>query len=137
MTRTSKLLAALLVLASAGLAAADEEVLASGRWTEKNYEVAGGWRIVAVGDERFVELDEDFKTRRAPDLKLFLSPLPLAELDDRNATRGATRIAELEGHRGAARYPIDPTVDLSEFLTLILHCEQYSKLWAGWPLKVE
>ena len=117
--------------------AAAAEVLANGVWTPKNYEIAGGWSIVTDGDERFVELDESFKTRKAPDLKIFLSPLPLAELTDDNATQGSVLVAPLESHQGAARYPIGPAVDLSAFETVIVHCQQYSKLWAGAPLTAE
>jgi len=128
--------AALLLLLTTTLASA-AEVAASGVWTTKNYEIAGGWRIVIDGDGRFVELDEDFNTKKAPDLKLFLSPLPLADLTDRNATNSAVLIAPLESHHGEARYPIEPGVDLSVFQTVFIHCQRYSKLWGGAALEIE
>lgn len=111
--------------------AVEPEELFSGSWTKKNYSVAGAWSIVADGTDRFVVLDEEFATRRAPDLKVFLSPLPLDALSDGNATSGSFRIAKLEKHKGSQRFSIPAEVNLEDFKSLLIHCEKYSKLWAG------
>ncbi len=50
---------------------------------------------------------------QTPDLKLFLSPKPLEEIGDRNATDGSLLIAPLQRHRGAQRYELDEAVDLA------------------------
>ena len=103
----------------------------SGTWTPGGYEIEGGWSVVEEDGERFVDLDEDFRTRRAPDLKIFLSPLGLAEIGDGNATEGAVLIAVLEKAKGAQRYAVDGDVDLDAYQTIVIHCELYSKYWGG------
>ena len=49
----------------------------------------------------------------------------------RRFTTQAVLIARLDSPRGGQRYRIPDTIDLSQYPTLLLHCEQYSKLWGG------
>ena len=56
------------------------------------------------------------------------------EIGDRNATDGSVLTAPLESNRGAQRYPIDQAIEPTEYRTIIIHCQQYSKYWAGGPL---
>ncbi len=101
-----------------------------GRWENVAYDgTRGGWRIIEADGARYVELTSDFETEKAPDLKIFLSPLRTKDLDSKNAMRGAVRVAKLTSIRGAARYKL-PAVDLAKFQSIILHCEQYSVLFA-------
>ncbi|MEM7480872.1 MAG: DM13 domain-containing protein [Acidobacteriota bacterium] len=131
-------LALIALLAPTALALGAEEAVASGTWTKKGYRIAGNWSLIVDNGARYLVLDEGFKTRKAPDLKFFLSPRPLADLGDRNALDGgAVLIAPLEAPRGAQRYALPDDVDLAAFKTLILHCEQYSKLWGGAALGLE
>lgn len=127
------LLTAFLVVFAWTPVASAQEVVSQGTWTEKGYAVDGDWKIVRQGKSLYLVLPASFSTKKAPDLKLFLSPKAPDQVTSRNATDGATLIAELENHRGAQRYRID--VDPSSFKTLVLHCEKYSKLWATAPLK--
>lgn len=135
LTRCTLIALAFLAIATAVGSAAAEEIVAQGTWTKKGYVVAGGWSIVAGDEGRRIVLDEKFKTRRAPDLKLFLSPRPIDELGDRNATSDSYRIAELEKHSGRQSYAIPDDVDLTAYRTIIIHCEQYSKLWSAAKLE--
>ena len=128
---SSALVWSALLLLSGVAFAAEPEVLWQGTWTQKNYAIDGGWRIVQEGETRTVVLTDDFSTRRAPDLKIFLSPLPLEDLNNRNATAASVLVATLEKHKGAQRYAIPAGIDLNDFKTLLIHCEQYSKLWGG------
>ena len=125
----------LMFLLAPAASAETVETLFEGSWTKGGYAIAGGWKIVAEDGRRYVVLDEDFETRRAPDLKLFLSKRPLDELGDRTATRGAVLIAPLERVSGGQRYAIDPDVDLSRYRSLLIHCERYSKYWGGAELE--
>ncbi|MEO1235710.1 MAG: DM13 domain-containing protein [Planctomycetota bacterium] len=123
-------LTALLVALVAGSALA-ANTLDSGTWTKKSYKAKGSWSIVQDGDTLTIQLDSKFKTKKAPDLKLFLSPKPLGELNGKNATQGSLRIAALKSHKGAQSYTLPAGTDLSDYQTLIIHCEQFSKLWSG------
>lgn len=100
-----------------------------GAWTGKSQKIAGNWKIVETAEGRFLELDDAFKTRRAPDLKLFLSPLEAGDVNARNTTSGSVLIAKLEKAKGAQRYELPADLDLDDYRTLVLHCEQYTKLW--------
>lgn len=130
-------LSALVVLVFATLPAFAAEPVDSGGWTRKGYAIEGEWKIVSEGDDYFLELDEDFATRKAPDLKLFLSATPLGELTDDNATDGSILVAPLERNRGAQRYLLPAGIDLGNHRTLVLHCEKFSKLWGGATIGID
>lgn len=100
-----------------------------GTWTKKSQKIAGAWKIVETAEGRFLELDDSFKTRRAPDLKLFLSPREAGDVNAKNATSGSVLIAKLQKAKGAQRYELPADLDLDDYQTLVLHCEQYTKLW--------
>lgn len=123
--------ASLLLTLSSATAFAGE----TGTWTKKSFAVAGSWSIIEEGGRRYVELSDDFKTKSAPDLKIFLSTQSVAEVTGKNATRDAVLVGPLPRARGAVRLEIPEGTDLSQFTTLLLHCEQYSKLWAAAPLR--
>ncbi len=112
-------------------AAAQSEVLHSGVWTKKSFRSAGGWSIVREGDKTFIKLDEDFRTRGAPDLKIFLSPLAASETNGRNATDGSVLVAPLSSNKGAQVYEIPEDVDLADFASVLIHCQEFSKLWSA------
>ena len=130
-TRLGVAVAALAVVLIGAGAAAAQDVLLEGNWTKKNYAIQGSWRIVEENGIRAVVLDGDFATKRAPDLKIFLSPRSLEELGDGNATAGSLRIAQLKRHKGSQRYEISKDVDLGSYKTILIHCEKYSKLWGA------
>lgn len=122
----------LLMLGPASLAPAaqGDVTVQSGKWTKKTYSSAGTWKIVKNGEDHFIVLDSKFKTHSAPDLKLFLSKKSSKDLNSKNATRGAVRIAKLTSNKGAQRYKLPASVDLADYKSVIIHCEKYSKLWS-------
>jgi len=115
-------------------AAAEENaeiVLNSGNWTKKSFKAEGTWSIVEIGDKRFVRLSEDFSTKRAPDLKIFLSPSTAGDASNKNATKGSILVSELTSNSGAQEYALPDGLDLSAYKSILIHCEQYSKLWSA------
>ena len=119
-----------LLIAVSSLAAAAQP-LAEGAWNKKTASIQGSWSIVEEGGSRFLVLSDDFRTKKAPDLKLFLSPQELSSVNGKNATDRAVLIGALQRVRGGQRYGIPDGVDLDEYPTLLLHCEKYSKLWGA------
>lgn len=107
------------------------ETLYSGVWTKKTSKSSGNWSIVKEGDKTFVKLSDDFKTRKAPDLKLFLSPFSAAEANGKNATEGAVLIAPLSSNAGAQTYEIPAGVNLAAYKSILIHCEGFAKLWSA------
>ena len=122
-----------LFLAGAALAA-DRDVIAEGTFTKMEYRIAGSWSLIEEEGEHFVVLDDEFSTKRGPDLKIFLSPLPLSETSGRNATQDSLRVAELKSHKGTQRYRVPAGTDLDAYKSILIHCEKYSKLWGGGTL---
>lgn len=116
-------------------AATGDVTVHAGSWSKKAYASSGTWKIVKNGEHHYVVLDSRFKTRNAPDLKLFLSKNTSAKLTGRNATSGAVRVAKLKSNKGAQRYRLPVGINPSDFKSLIIHCERYSKLWSAGTLR--
>ncbi len=130
-TKTAKT-AALMLTFIIGAASFTQTAVADdhgGTWTKRYQTIKGTWSIVETSEGRFLELDDTFKTRKAPDLKLFLLPRAAADVTPDNAVEGSVLISKLRKAKGAQRYELPADLDLDEFSTLVLHCEQYTKLW--------
>ena len=97
----------------------------------------GNWKIVQEGEAYFVELADNFKAKKAPDLKLFFSTINAQDISSNNAadTDKSVLIAPLTSYQGTARYPIPPGINPAEYKTLLVHCQKYTKLWGGSPLQ--
>ncbi len=110
------------------------ERLASGGFSNQAQRIAGGWSIEREADGIYLVLSEDFRTRSAPDLKFFLHTLPAAQITAQNATRGIL-VAELPRARGAQRIRLPANIDIADYRSLVLHCEQYTVLWGAGDLR--
>lgn len=119
--------------------AQNTEVVFSGEWERESRWTTfeGSWKIVKSGDSYTVELGDDFEAKKAPDLKIFLSKAPLDKISGKNAVKlGApVLVAKLTSYEGKASYKIPSGINPAEFTTIIIHCEEYSKLWGGSALK--
>jgi hypothetical protein len=129
------ILGMLLLPAADASAASGDTTVYTGSWSKKTYSASGTWKIVKNGDDHFVVLDSKFKTKSAPDLKLFLTKSKASSLTGKNATKNAVRIAKLNSNKGAQRYKLPKNISPADYATLIIHCEEYSKLWVTGTLK--
>lgn len=116
-----------------GAAAAEEsmQALHKGTWTKKSFKASGEWSIYTEDGKTYVKLSSDFRTRNAPDLKIFLSPQAASETNGRNATDGAVLISPLSSNSGEQIYEIPASVDLADYQSILIHCERFSKLWSA------
>lgn len=124
-------LMAVFVISASGLS---QEIIASvDEFEVQEYNIRGSVVIEDRADGRYVVFSEDFRTRRAPDLKIFVSTLLASEINGDNASAAETSIlvAELDRARGAQEYRLPDNLDLDTYSTLIIHCEQFSKLWGA------
>jgi len=113
-------------------AAADAvQTIAAGAWVKSSYRIAGRWSIVARDGVRTIEFDDDFKTRRGPDLKVYLSKLTVEELTDSTVAANSVEIAALQSHRGAQVYEIPAALDLDDYRSVLIHCKRFAHLWGG------
>ena len=114
----------------AAAAASAYQLISSGGWRKKSFSVAGNWTMSSENGVTRVNLDNQFSTKNAPDLKIFLSPLSPDELTGRNATQGSLLVSPLQSNRGAQSYTVPAGTNLSRYKTILIHCEAYSKLWS-------
>lgn len=106
-------------------------VKSSGAFAKKKYKVKGQFEIVEKDGQTILRLSDDFKTKAGPDLKIFLSPQSAQTVTGATATQGAVNIGALVTNKGGSDYVIPASVDLSLFSSVLVHCEQYSVLWAA------
>ncbi|MEM9080094.1 MAG: DM13 domain-containing protein [Verrucomicrobiota bacterium] len=100
----------------------------SGSWSKKSESISGSWSIAEVDGKQVLSL-KGFKTRSAPDLKIFLSPKESGKVKNGNATQGALRVAKLKSASGDQSYVLPAGLDLSKYKTVLIHCERFSKVW--------
>tara|TARA_B110000438_G_scaffold289451_1_gene324041 strand:- start:1174 stop:1569 length:396 start_codon:yes stop_codon:yes gene_type:complete len=105
--------------------------LAEGTWTKSKYKIAGSWKIEETADGTFLSFSEDFKTKKAPDLKVAFNPKAFADVSAKNALLDALIISELKTYKGAVSIQLPDDLRLDAYQSLIIHCEQYSILWGG------
>lgn len=109
-------------------------IVASGGFTNVDMRTSGTWSLETRAGGVYAVLAADFKARKAPDLKIFLSRLPAADVDGDNATDGVF-VAELKSHKGAQAYKLPAGIDLASFKSFVIHCQQYSKFWAAGDIR--
>ena len=120
--------------AFAAPAAADHHTL-GGTFTEQKKKIKGTWSVVEKDDGVYVVLSDDFKTRRAPDLKIFLSTKAAGDITGKNATDGSALVAELTSAKGGQSYKLPAGVTVDDYASIVIHCEQYSVLWGAANLR--
>ena len=108
--------------------------LPSGDFIKKKKKLKGAWEVVQRGDKTFIVFGEDFRAANGPDLKIFLSPQTVSEVTGKTAVNGAINIGELKSTKGAQEYEVPAGVDVSNFNSVLVHCEAYSVLWGGGDL---
>ena len=117
--------------ADPAVAAAMVDTAKSGNFEKSSFKIKGDWTIVKENGQTIFRLSEDFKTKNGPDLKLFLSPKTVDTLTGQTATQGAVKLSVLKSNKGSQDYVIPADIDLSQFSSILIHCEAYSKLWGG------
>jgi len=132
LTASVKILSLCLIL-SATTAFADN-VLSSGQlepafssWGKAS--VQGDWKIIKADGKHYIELADNFKAKSGPDVKLFLSPTKASSVTGNNATKGSIFIKLINDFDGKARIELPANIDISQYQSLVFHCEEYSKLW--------
>ena len=145
--RISSLAAALLIGASftvalspasfaqdAAAVEAVEASLPSGNFIKKKKKLKGGWEVVQRDGNTYIKFADDFSASKGPDLKVFLSPLSVADATGKTAAEGALNIGELQKTKGAQEYLVPADVNIADYSSVLVHCEKFSVLWGGGDL---
>lgn len=117
--------------AEPAVAVAMVETTQSGSFEKSSFNIKGDWEIVKENGQTIFRVSEDFKTKNGPDLKLFLSPNSVDTATGATATQNAVRLGALKSNKGGQDYIIPANIDLSQFNSILIHCEAFSKLWGG------
>ncbi len=100
-------------------------------FVKKKKKIKGEWNIVKSDGKTFIHFNDAFKTKNGPDLKVFLSPQTITDVTGKTAIDGAVLLGILRSHKGAQKYEVPADVNLSDFKSVLVHCEAYSILWGG------
>ena len=96
-----------------------------------NKKLKGQVEITERDGQTVLRFSDSFRASNGPDLKVFLSPQGLDTVSGKTATNGAVKLGLLESTKGAQEYVIPAGVNLSQFGSVLIHCEQFSVLWGG------
>ncbi len=106
----------------------------SGDFVRKSKRLKGSWTVEQRGEKTFIVFSDDFRAANGPDLKIFLSPKSVSDATGKNAVDGSLNIGELQKTKGTQEYEVPAGVDLSNYGSVLVHCEAYSVLWGGGDL---
>lgn len=134
--RTALLLTAAALLLTVAAPSFAEEVLAQGSsWDKRTAKIQGDWKIVDRDGQLFLVLGDGFKTKRAPDLKAFLIPVPTTGVAKKDIPAGSLRIGLLESHKGGQELALPAGTSLDDYRSLAVHCEKFNKVWSVTSLR--
>lgn len=111
-----------------------DPVSAEKPFVKKRYTIHGSAKVEQIDGETRLVFSEDFKTKSGPDLKLYLSKMPLSTLSAQDIDQNAVRLSVLKSHRGTQSYLIPADIDISEYESVVIQCEAYTVLWGGFDL---
>ena len=103
-------------------------------FVKKRYTIHGTAKVETVDGKYQLVFSEDFKTKNGPDLKIYLSKLPLAALSAQDVDESAVRLSVLKSHQGAQAYTIPEDINLDDYESVVIQCEAYTVLWGGFDL---
>lgn len=113
---------------------ASAQALPSGDFVKKKKSIKGDWTVVQENGQTIIRFSDDFKTKNGPDLKIFLSPQSIDSVSGKTAVNGAVLLGVLKSTKGRQDYVVPNGVSLSNFSSVLIHCEAYSVLWGGGAL---
>ncbi len=122
----------------AGITSLTGQNLHNGEWESDSFFISfeGSWKIEKIDGKTYVVMGEDFKTKKAPDLKIYLSKLNYKDIDADNASNSDTSVfvAQLDSYKGSKKYLVPSNINISDYKTILVHCKKYAKYWGGSPL---
>lgn len=103
-------------------------------FVKKRYSIDGSAKIETVDGQNRLVFSEDFRTKNGPDLKVYLSKLPINALSAQEVDQSSVRLSVLKSNKGSQSYIIPGNISLKDYQSVIIHCEAYTVLWGGFDL---
>ena len=110
------------------------EAPATSTFVKKRYNIKGTWNVTEQNGQKVIQFNDDFKTKGGPDLKLYLSSKSISELQSGDVESTSVKLSVLKSNQGAQSYIIPEDVNLSDYKSLVIHCEAFSVLWGGFDI---
>ncbi|RKQ71346.1 electron transfer DM13 [Litorimonas taeanensis] len=105
------------------------------KFEKKRYKIDGTAMLSKSENGYEIQFSDDFKTKGGPDLKVYLSKKPVSELEGETVDQTSVKIGVLKSKKGQQSYIIPDTIDLSDYESVVIHCEAFSVLWGGFDIR--
>ena len=115
------------------VAAKTNSILASGSFVKQEKATTGQARIVNINGKRYLEFDRAFSTGEGPDVKVILhrnSNVPLNIKEENYIT-----LAPIKSFKGSQRYAIPENVNLANYKSVGIWCEEFNATFGYAPLQ--
>ncbi len=101
-------------------------------WAKKNYDVSGNWSVEMNNGKTYLVLHSDFKTSKGPDLKIFITKKSNSTISKNEAVeKYGVLLGPLKSYKGEQKFLIPAGVTITEYKTIVIHCEKYTKVWGA------
>jgi len=101
-------------------------------WVKKYYNVSGSWSIKTENGNSYLLLHSDFKTSKGPDLKLFITKKDATTLNKKDPVqKHGVLLGKLKSIKGGQKYLIPSSISLSDYKSIVVHCEKFAKVWGA------
>jgi len=97
----------------------------------KKNKINGDWSFKKEGNKTYIVFYGNFKTKKGPDLEIFLTKKKIENVTSKNALNGSIFLENLKSNKGEQKYLIPPNIDLRQYRSIIIHCKKYTILWGG------
>jgi electron transfer DM13 len=114
--------------------AADQQVLASGRFHDGAHKGAGEAIIYQLANGKRVLRFTNFETSNGPDVHVYLVAAPDAKDSETVKTAGFVEVGPLKGNIGDQNYDLASDVDLSKYRAVTIWCKRFGVNFATAPL---
>ncbi len=107
--------------------------LAQGSFAGRAHPAEGVARVISDGEQTFLRFEDDFATDNGPDLNVYLSKAPI-DADSGEYDDDFIDLGDLKGNIGSQNYEIDPTIDLSEYQSVVIWCVRFGVAFGAAPI---
>ena len=107
------------------------QTIKKGTWDRQNKSIKGTWQVVTKDDGTYIVFSDDFKTKKAPDLELFLSTKQAKDINKKKVVQEAISVSKLKSHKGKQSYKLPSNLKIVDFSSIIIHCRDYNIFWGA------
>jgi len=100
-------------------------------FVKKKNKINGDWAFKQEGNKTYIVFYANFKTKKGPDLKIFLTKKNMDQVTSKNALDASIFLENLKSNGGEQKYLIPSSIDISQYKSIIIHCKKYTILWGG------